>query len=103
MPMPAELDDVVEVSSYDRREDVRVIVNLPARYMLANKRNLKGDRCEFACRIVNVSLDAGVKPLTNRTTKFPFNVSAAPSTLSNTSYVVPWTVPPILKDKFDGD
>jgi len=58
MPMPAELDDVVEVSSYDRRDDVRVIVNIPGRYMLANKRNLKGDRCEFACRIVNVSLGA---------------------------------------------
>src|ERR1700760_1126041 len=58
MPMPAEMDDVVEVSSYDRREDVRVIVNLPARYMLSNKRTLRGARCEFACRIVNVSLDA---------------------------------------------
>jgi hypothetical protein len=58
MPMPAEIDDVVEVSSYDRRDDVRVIVNIPGRYMLANKRNLKGDRCEFACRIVNISLGA---------------------------------------------
>ena len=58
MPMPAEMEDVVEVSSYDRRDDVRVIVNIPGRYMLANKRNLKGDRCEFACRIVNVSLGA---------------------------------------------
>jgi hypothetical protein len=58
MPMPATMDDVVELSSYDRREDVRVIVNIAGRYMLANKRNLKGDRCEFACRIVNVSLDA---------------------------------------------
>ena len=58
MPMPAELDDVVEVSTYDRRDDVRVIVNVPGRYMLANRRNLKGDRCEFACRIVNVSLEA---------------------------------------------
>lgn len=58
MPMPAEMDDVVEVSPYDRRDDVRVIVNIPGRYMLANKRNLKGDRCEFACRIVNASLSA---------------------------------------------
>ena len=56
--MPAEMDDLIDVSSYDRRDDVRVIVNIPGRYMLANKRNLKGDRCEFACRIVNASLDA---------------------------------------------
>lgn len=58
MPMPADLDDVIDVAGYDRREDVRVIVNIPGRYMLSNKRNLKGDRCEFACRIVNVSVDA---------------------------------------------
>jgi len=31
---------------------------MPGRYMLASKRNLKGERCEFACRIVNVSLGA---------------------------------------------
>jgi hypothetical protein len=58
MPMPAEMDDLIDVSSYDSRDDVRVIVNLPGRYMLASKRNLKGERCEFACRIVNVSLEA---------------------------------------------
>jgi hypothetical protein len=58
MPMPADMDDVIEIPAYERRDDVRVIVNLPGRYMLASKRNLKGDRCEFACRIVNVSLAA---------------------------------------------
>jgi hypothetical protein len=58
MPMPADMDDVIEVPAHERREDVRVIVNLAGRYMLASKRNLKGDRCEFACRIVNVSLTA---------------------------------------------
>jgi hypothetical protein len=58
MPMPADMDDVIEVAGYDRRDDVRVLVNIPGRYMLSNKRNLKGDRCEFACRIVNVSVDA---------------------------------------------
>lgn len=57
-PMPDLLDDVVEVSPFERRDDVRVIVNIPGRYMLSNKRNLKGERCEFACRIVNVSLEA---------------------------------------------
>jgi hypothetical protein len=58
MRMPALMDDVVEVSPFERRTDVRLIVNIPGRYMLSNKRNLKGDRCEFACRIVNVSLEA---------------------------------------------
>jgi hypothetical protein len=58
MPMPVDMDDVIEVPAHERRDDVRVIVNLPGRYMLASKRNLKGDRCEFACRIVNVSLIA---------------------------------------------
>jgi PilZ domain-containing protein len=58
MPMPADLDDVIEVPAPERRDDVRVIVNMPGRYMLASKRNLKGERCEFACRIVNVSLGA---------------------------------------------
>jgi len=56
MPMPADMEDVIEIAGCERRDDVRVIVNIPGRYMLANKRNLKGDRCEFACRIVNVSL-----------------------------------------------
>jgi hypothetical protein len=58
MPMPADMDDVIDVAGYDRRDDVRVIVNIPGRYMLSNKRNLKGDRREFACRIINVSVDA---------------------------------------------
>jgi hypothetical protein len=58
MPMPAEMDDVIEIPAYERRDDVRVIVNLPGRYMLANKRNLNGERCEFACRMVNISLAA---------------------------------------------
>jgi hypothetical protein len=56
MPLPADMDDVIEVPAYERRDDVRVIVNLPGRYMLASRRNLKGERCEFACRIVNISL-----------------------------------------------
>jgi hypothetical protein len=55
MPMPA-MDDVIEVAAFERRDDVRVLLNLTGRYMLASKRNLKGERCEFACRIVNVSV-----------------------------------------------
>jgi hypothetical protein len=62
MPTPADIEDVIEVpaepSGSERRDDGRVIVNLPGRYMLANKRKLNGDRCEFACRIVNLSLAA---------------------------------------------
>jgi hypothetical protein len=62
MPTAVNMDDLIEVpaepSGYDRRGDARAIVNLPGRYMLANKRKLNGERCEFACRIVNVSLAA---------------------------------------------
>src|SRR5712691_9606767 len=53
-----EMNDVIETPGGERREDVRIIVSLPGRYMLANKRSPKGDRCEFACRVVNVSLHA---------------------------------------------
>ena len=58
MPMQVDMDDVIEVPANERRDDVRVIVNMPGRYMLASKRNIKGERCEFACRIVNISLTA---------------------------------------------
>jgi len=58
MPTMAEMDDVIEIPLPDRRDDVRMIVNIAGRYMLANRRNMKGDRCEFACRIVNVSTSA---------------------------------------------
>jgi hypothetical protein len=58
-----DMNDVVEVPTVpmaveEWREDVSVIASIPGRYMLANRRNLKGDRCQFACRVVNVSLDA---------------------------------------------
>src|SRR2546421_619794 len=33
-----------------------MILSVPGRYMLANKRNAQGNRCEFACRLVNMSL-----------------------------------------------
>jgi hypothetical protein len=50
------LDELTEVSARERRNDARTMVNIRGRYMLANKRNLKGDRCEFACRIVTMSV-----------------------------------------------
>jgi hypothetical protein len=61
MPVPAnapDMNDVIEAPVDERCEDVRIIASIPGRYMLANKRNLNGDRCEFACRVVNVSLRA---------------------------------------------
>ena len=57
MPVLAPyMDDVIEVPGDAPREDVSVIVSIAGRYMLANRRNLKGERCQFACRIVKVSL-----------------------------------------------
>jgi hypothetical protein len=38
-------------------DDVKVILSIPGHYMLANRRNAKGERCRFTCRIVNVSPD----------------------------------------------
>ena len=45
-------DDVVFV---DRRCEPRIIVSVPARYRLANRRDTQGNRREFACRIINIS------------------------------------------------
>jgi hypothetical protein len=54
MPVPRpEFHDVIEVPVRERR--ARLMVSLPGRYMLANKRSRDGDRLEFACRVVNVS------------------------------------------------
>ena len=53
-PSP-EADDVVFV---DRRSEPRIIVSIAARYALANRRDSQGNRREFACRVVNISLHA---------------------------------------------
>jgi hypothetical protein len=45
-------NDVVFV---ERRREPRIIVSLPARYGLANRRDTRGNRREFACRIINIS------------------------------------------------
>jgi hypothetical protein len=58
VPADGRREDAIEMPAEERREDVRIIASIPGRYMLANRRNLKGDRCEFACRVVNVSLQA---------------------------------------------
>jgi hypothetical protein len=63
MSMPADtpdIEDVVKVLPQWQREHIPIVVSVAGRYMLANKRNLKGERCEFACRIVNISLNAMV-------------------------------------------
>ena len=48
----AELDDVVFV---ERRHDVRIIVNIPGRFSLSDRRDARGERRVFACRAVNLS------------------------------------------------
>ncbi len=48
----AEFSDIVFV---ERRNDIRIIVNIPGRYSLANRRNVSGERRVFACRAVNLS------------------------------------------------
>jgi hypothetical protein len=53
-----ETADVVDARDDERRDDVRVLISVPGRYMLANKRNAQGNRCEFACRVVNMSTRA---------------------------------------------
>jgi len=50
-----QADDVVFV---DSRREPRIIVSIAARYALANRRDSHGDRREFACRVVNISLHA---------------------------------------------
>jgi hypothetical protein len=48
----AEFSDILIV---ERREDVRIIVNIAGRFSLANRRNAHGERRVFACRAVNLS------------------------------------------------
>jgi hypothetical protein len=49
--LPPDLDLVVR----ERRSDVRIVVSLPGRYSLANRRNTRGERRQFACRAINIS------------------------------------------------
>jgi PilZ domain len=50
------LDHLIASLGRERRNELRVLVSIPARYQLASKRKLNGDRREFACRVVNLSL-----------------------------------------------
>jgi hypothetical protein len=47
-----EFGDVVFA---ERRRDVRIIVSIPGRYSLSDRRDARGERRVFACRAVNVS------------------------------------------------
>jgi hypothetical protein len=49
------VDDIAVV---DRRREPRIILSLPARYSLANRRAASGQQHEFECRIINISLHA---------------------------------------------
>ncbi len=48
-------DDIVFV---ERRNEPHIIVSVSARYAFASRRDTHGNRREFACRIVNISLRA---------------------------------------------
>jgi hypothetical protein len=47
--------DAFDIDFVDRRDDVRVVVRIPGRFSLANRRAANGNRRQFACRAVNVS------------------------------------------------
>jgi PilZ domain len=49
------LDELIASLGRERRDQLCVMVSIPARYQLASKRKPNGDRREFACRIVNLS------------------------------------------------
>jgi hypothetical protein len=48
----ADLDDVVFV---EPKEEIRIFVSVPGRYSLADQRDARGERVEFACRAVYFS------------------------------------------------
>jgi PilZ domain len=52
------LNGLITSLGRERRNELRVLVNMPGRYRLASKRKLNGDRREFACRVVNLSATA---------------------------------------------
>jgi hypothetical protein len=54
-PEKLECDDLMWV---ERRRDVRIIISLPGRYSLADRRDARGERRQFACRAINISKHA---------------------------------------------
>ena len=47
-----------DIMVVERRDDVRIIVSLPGRFILASRRDALGNRREFSCRLVNISSQA---------------------------------------------
>jgi hypothetical protein len=41
--------------SVDRRQDIRLVVRIPGRFSLASRRDINGNRRQYACRAVNIS------------------------------------------------
>ncbi len=54
--LPSALDQDFEV--IERRTDVRIVLSLPGRFILASRRLMGGERREFPCRLLNMSCHA---------------------------------------------
>jgi len=58
---PIEIRDVTyldDVAVVERRREPRIIVSIAARYALTTRRDTRGNRREFSCRIVDISPSA---------------------------------------------
>lgn len=58
---PIEIRDVTfldDVAVVERRREPRIIVSIAARYALTKRRDTRGNRREFSCRIVDISPSA---------------------------------------------
>lgn len=53
--MSLEQEEFGDVVIVDRRQDVRIIVNIAGRFSLSDRRDTRGERRVFACRAVNLS------------------------------------------------
>lgn len=56
--MPAGALDTTEDIAFVDRRSVRTAASIGGRYSLANKRNLRAERREFACRTISISAEA---------------------------------------------
>jgi hypothetical protein len=55
--MLAAIDTTEDIAFIDRRS-VRTATSIGGRYCIANKRNIRGERREFACRTISISTEA---------------------------------------------
>lgn len=49
-----------DIEFVQRRTDVRIVLSVPGRFKLANRRDMDGQRREFPCRLINLSCHAMV-------------------------------------------